>query len=283
MTRRNSSVDNLKQPIRQATAQPWFEHLTRLGFVAKGVVYLIVGLLAAQAAIGAGGRTTNTTGALQEIIVQPFGRLLLAIVAVGMVGYVLWRGAQTILDPEHSHQKLNAKRIVLRIGYAVSAIAYSGLALTAVKLILGAARDNRDAAKDWTARFLVQPFGQWLVGLVGAIVVLVGVSYLYQASTAKFQRKFNLEQMSHTERVWTKQFGRVGIAARGIVFSVIGIFLIMAALDFDPNEAVGLGGALAVLAAQPFGPWILGLVALGLIAYSIYSFIEARYRQIVHN
>lgn len=283
MTRQNSSVHHLKQPIRQATAQPWFEHLTRLGFAAKGVVYFVVGLLAAQAALGAGGRTTNTTGALQEIIAQPFGRLLLAIVAFGMVGYVLWRGAQAILDPEHSQQKLNAKRVVLRIGYAISAIAYSGLALTAVKLILGGARDNRDATHDWTARLLAQPFGQWLVGLAGAIVVLVGVSYLYQASTAKFQRKFNLEQMSHAERFWTKRFGQFGIAARGIVFSVIGMFLIMAALDLNPNEAVGLGGALAILAAQPFGFWILGLVALGLIAYSIYSFIEARYRQIVHS
>jgi hypothetical protein len=125
--------------------------------------------------------------------------------------------------------------------------------------------------------------GQWLVGLAGAIVLGVGVSYFYQAYTAKFQRHFKLNQMSSTERKWAKRLGRFGIAARGVVFCIIGLFVVIAALRSDATQVKGLGEALAVLAQQPYGAWILGTVALGLIAYSIYSLIEARYRSLVRS
>ena len=116
--------------------------------------------------------------------------------------------------------------------------------------------------------------------VVGLIVIGVGISYFYQAYKAGFQRHFNQHQMSATERNWAKWMGQFGIAARGTVFCIIGIFLILAALHANAGEARGLDGALAALAQQPFGPWLLGIVALGFIAYSIYSLIEARYRRI---
>lgn len=280
MTRHNSPGNPVRQPLQQATTSPWFERLARLGFAAKGAVYFVVGLLAAQAAVGVGGQTTDSEGALQAIVTQPFGKFLLSIVALGILGYVLWRVVEAIFDPEHAGEELNAKRIAKRLGYAFSALVYAGLAFTAVKLILGTGGGGGDSTQDWTARFLAQPFGQWLVGLGGLIVVGVGLSYFYQAYTAKFQRKFKQHQMSPTEQKWAKRVGQFGIAARGIVFTIIGIFLILAAIQSDASQARGLGGALAALAQQPFGPWLLGLVALGLIAYSIYSLIEARYRQI---
>lgn len=282
MPRRNSPTEVLQRPVRQVAAHPWFERLARLGCAAKGVVYFIVGLLAAQAAIGAGGATTDTSGALQAIVTQPFGKFLLGVVTVGIIGYVLWRSVQTVLDPEHAGQTHDAKRSLRRVGYAGSALAYTGLALTAIKLILGSGGSNGHATQDWTARFLEQPFGQWLVGLAGAVTIGVGFWHLYQAYQAKFQREFNLQEMSSTERTWTVGLGRAGIAARGVVFAVIGLFLVQAARHSDASEARGLGGALAALAQQPFGPWILGLVALGLIAYGLYSAVEARYRRIVH-
>ncbi|MBD3884068.1 DUF1206 domain-containing protein [Phormidium tenue FACHB-886] len=274
-------MPDLQQPARQVSAHPGFERLARLGYAAKGIVYFVVGLLAAQAAIGAGGKTTDTSGALQEIVVQPFGKFLLGLVAIGMVGYALWRAVQAILDPEH-RGKPDAKRLVQRIGYAFSAIAYSGLAVTAVKLILGSNASGGDATQDWTARVLAQPFGQWLVGLAGAIVLGVGISFLYQAYKAEFQREFMLSQMSRAEQNLAKRSGQFGIAARGVVFVIIGIFLILAALRSDASEVRGLGGALAALAQQPYGPWLLGIVALGLISYSLYSLVQARYRQIIH-
>jgi hypothetical protein len=280
MTRRNSPLSDIQQPARQAAAHPWVEKLARFGFAAKGIVYFVVGLLAAQAAFGTGGRTTDTSGALNTIVSQPFGKFLLALVTIGLIGYAIWRVVQAIFDPEHPGKKTETKQIAQRVGYGFSAIAYSGLALTAIRLIMGNSSGGGDSTQDWTARFMAQPFGRWLVGLAGLVVIAVGLSYLYQAYKAKFQRHFNLQLMSETERKWTKRLGQFGIAARGVVFSIIGLFLVLAALRANANEARGLGGALAALAAQPFGPWLLGIVALGLIAYSIYSLIEARYRQI---
>lgn len=274
-------IRNVQEPIRQTASHPWFEKLARFGFAAKGFVYFVIGLLALRVALGMGGETTDTAGALQEIVVQPFGKLLLALVAVGIIGYVLWRIVQTVLDPEHAGDKNDAKRAAQRIGYAFSAIAYAGLALTAFKLLTGNGGASGDSTQDWTARLLAQPFGQWLVGVAGAIALGVGFSYIYQAYKAKFQRHLKLHQMNQAERTWTKRLGQFGIAARGVVFGVIGIFLMQAARRSDASQAKGLGDALAALGQQPFGPWILGLVALGLIAYSIYSLIEARYRQFV--
>lgn len=281
MARRNSSLSDLQHPAQQVASHPWVEPLARLGYAAKGVVYFIVGVLAAQAAFTTGGKTTDTSGALTTIVNQPFGQFLLALMTIGLLGYALWRVVQTIFDPEHSSETSNAKRIVLRIGYAFSAITYAGLAWTAVKLIMGNSSSGGDTTRDWTARLMSQPFGQWLVGLAGLVVIGVGISYLYQAYKAKFQRHFNRHQMSETERKWAKWLGQFGIAARGIVFGLIGLFLVLAALHSEASEARGLGGSLATLAQQPFGPWLLGIVALGLVAYSVYSWIEARYRRII--
>ncbi|MGB3263552.1 MAG: DUF1206 domain-containing protein [Microcoleus sp.] len=282
MTRRNSPTDSIKEPVRRASAQPWFERLARLGYAAKGLVYFIVGFLAAQAAFGSGGKTTDTSGALTTIVSQPFGKFLLFLVTIGIVGYVLLRIVQTILDPEHAGEKMDAKRIATRIGYAFSGLAYAGLAVTAVKLMTGSGGSSGNSTQDWTAWFLSQPFGQWLVGFGGAVTIGIGFSYIYKAFKGKFRHNFKLHEMSNNEQTWAVRLGRLGIAARGIVFSIIGVFLIQAAKQSDASEAKGFGEALASLQQQPFGPWILGLVALGLISYGIYSVIEARYRQIMH-
>ncbi|MBD2103356.1 DUF1206 domain-containing protein [Leptolyngbya sp. FACHB-261] len=284
MTRR--PLENLKQPVAQAASNPWVERLARSGYAAKGVVYVIVGLLAAQAALGTGGKTTDTSGALQTIVTQPFGKFLLSLVTVGLLGYALWRFVQAVVDPEHANQDAGAKRWAQRFGYALSGLGYAGLALTALKLISGSgggsgsSSGGSNSTQDWTARILSQPFGQWLVGLLGAIVIGVGFSYFYKAYAGKFRREFKLNEMSDTEESWAMRVGRFGIAARGVVFTIIGGFLIQAALNSDPSQAKGLGGALASLAQQPFGPWLLGIVALGLVAYGLYSGFEARYRRI---
>ncbi|WP_414545246.1 DUF1206 domain-containing protein [Nostoc sp. CCY0012] len=282
MALRDPLPTNIKQPVRQAVSHLWVERLARLGYAAKGLVYIIVGLLAAQAAFGSGGKTTDTSGALETIVTQPFGKFLLGIVTLGLIGYALWRFVQTILDPEHSGQQMNTKRIAKRLGYAFSAIAYFSLAVTSIKIIIGSSSGDSDSVEDWTIYFLHQPFGRWLVMLVGLIVIGVGISYLYQAYQGKFRRHFKLAQMSRTEQIWAVRVGRFGITARGIVFGIIGIFIMLAAIQLDGTQARGLGGALASLAQQPFGPWILGVVALGLIAYGMYSVIEARYRHITN-
>jgi hypothetical protein len=281
MSRPDLPSDHLTAPVKQATAHPWFERLARFGYVAKGIVYFTVGLLAAQVALGMGGRTTDNEGALETIVTQPFGKFLLAIIALGMIGYALWRFVQAIFDPDNQHQKPEAKDIAKRLGYAGSGVVYVGLAFTAIKLILGAARSSGGSStQDWTARFLLQPFGQWLVGLAGLLTIGVGLYMVYYAFKAKFRSELNWQQMTPKEKKWTTWVGKFGITARGIVFSVMGVFLAKAALNSDASQAKGVGEALAVLSEQPFGRWLLGFVAFGFIAYSVYSIVDAKYHRI---
>lgn len=266
---------------QQLTQHPsvWVERLARFGYTAKGVVYSIVGLLAAQAALSTGGKTTDTQGALQAIVTQPFGKFLLGLVAIGLIGYVVWRFVQAIKDPEN--KGTDAKGLAQRLGYAVNGLIYASLALSAMQMFLGTGGSNSNSTQDWTARLLAQPFGQWLVGTIGAFVLGLGFYQFYTAYSAKFRKKLNLAQLSDTEEKWVIWISKFGLAARGIVFCVIGFFLIQAARQSDPSEARGLGEALQVLEQQPYGPWILGVVAVGLVAYGIYMVIQARYSRIV--
>jgi len=279
----HSAAQQTAAAVHQAAHQsrPWVERLARLGYAAKGVVYVVIGGLALQAALGPGGKTTDPQGALRTILRQPAGAFLLGIVALGLAGYALWRFAQAFLDAENKGR--DAKGVVKRIGYGLSGIAYTGLAVTAIGLIrgtAGAGASSGASTQDWTARFLAHPLGPWLVALTGAVVIAIGVNSLYVAATAKFMKKLGTAQMQPRERKAAEWVGRIGLAARGIVSGILGGFLIYAALRSDPNEARGLAGAWKVLAQQPFGSWLLALVALGFVAYGIYAFFEARYRRV---
>ena len=271
--------NRIEQIASLVVASPWMERLFRLGYVAKGVVYAIIGWLAASTVFGSGGRTTGTRGALRSLVNRPFGRVLLGFVAIGLSGYVLWRFVQAIMDTEN--QGTDAKGIIQRLSYAGNGSIYAGLAITAVQIIMGEVDfDNGYGSRDWTALLLAQPFGQWLVGTGGALVIGVGFYVFYQAYTAKFCRKFKLSEMSDTEKTWATRIGRFGLAARGVVYSIIGFFLIQAARQAKSKQVRGLEGALDLLARQPYGRWLLGIVAIGLIAYGLYYMVQARYRRI---
>jgi len=257
----------------------WVERLARLGYAAKGIVYAIVGVLAVQAAVGSGGKTTDTTGALGTVAAQPFGKILLILLTLGLIGYVIWSFVQAIKDPEHKSD--DAKSWARRLGYAFTGLAYGSLAISAIQLIRGSGGGGGgNSQEDWTARVLAQPFGQWLVGLTGAFIIGLGFYQFYKAYKAKFRKQMKLQEMTSTEEMWATRIGRFGEAARGIVFTIIGFFLIQAARQSDPNEVRGLDGALQALAQQPYGPWLLGIVALGLVAYGIHMGVQARYRRI---
>lgn len=254
----------------------WVERLARFGYATKGVVYVVVGILAVGVATGMGGRATDQQGALQAIGTQPFGRLLLGLIAVGLAGYALWRLFQAVADPDREGR--DARGIARRSGHGVAALGYGALAFTAGQLAL--ASGGGSSPQDWTATLLSQPFGQVLVAGVGAAVAGYGLFQMYQAYEAEFREYLNLGQMSDREETWITHGGRFGLAARGIVFGIVGVFLIQAAVSFNPNEARGLGGALQELVRQPFGPWVLGVVAFGLVAYGILMLALARYRRI---
>lgn len=258
----------------------WVERLARLGYTAKGIVYAIIGVLAVQAAFGTGGKTTDQKGALGAIAAQPFGKFLLALIALGLIGYVIWRFIEAVQDPEHKGN--DAEGLAKRLGAGISGIIYASLALSAIRLAMGssASSSNSNSTQDWTARLMSQPFGQWLVGLGGALVIGLGFYQFYKAYKAKFRKHLKLQEMSPTEETWATRLGRFGVAARGVVFVITGFFLLQAARQSNPNQARGLDGALQSLAQQPYGPWLLGIVALGLVAYGIHMGVQARYRRI---
>lgn len=277
---RTRGAEQLAQGVARK-ANPWIEPLGRAGFAAKGLVYGLVGVLALMAAFGLGGETTDAQGALEWITRAPFGRALLAAVAVGLFGYAVWRFVQAGTDTENHGS--DAQGLLARGGYAVNGAVYASLAVTAARMALGSdnSASGDQSAQDWTARLLAQPFGPWLVGAAGLVMIGLGLFQLYRAYSADFQRKLKRMEMSTAEDRWITRLGRVGFAARGLVFGLVGTFLIVAAVQTNPEEARGLAGALATLAAQPYGPWLLALVAVGLFAYGLFMLIQARYRRML--
>jgi hypothetical protein len=255
--------------------------LARLGYAVKGIVYLIIGGLALKLAIGHGGAATDQRGALQTIYEQPFGKFLLIVVGIGLIGFALWSLIQAIFDTEG--KGTNAKGIIARIGYAAVGIAYALLAFGAFQLALGTGsvgQHSSTATQDWTARLLKLPFGQGIVVIVGLIVLGVAFYLFNKGYSAKFQNRLALTGVTARWRRWVVDLGRLGYAALAVVFTIVGIFLIVAAFQHNPSKAKGLDTALQELLHQPFGPLLLAIVALGLFCYGIYSLVEARYRRV---
>lgn len=269
-----------KADAAQDAASPWIERLARLGYAAKGIVYIIVGVLAVQAAFGSGGQVTGSSGALQPLAGNSWGRIALVVIAVGLAGYVLWRFVQAALDPENKGDDKSG--IAARIGYVISGVLYGALALEAARLVIGSASGGGggSGASHWTGRLMEQPFGRWMVGLVGIGVALYGLQQLYKAWTVDFTDRLHIGGVDSHTRQWIIRSGRAGLTARGVVFGMIGFFLVQAALQYQAGEARGLGGALQTVAQQPYGPWLLGLVAIGLIGYGLFQLVKARYRGI---
>lgn len=255
------------------------ETLARFGYVAKGFVYGAIGILALLAAFSIGGKTTDTTGALQAIAAQPFGKILLALIAFGLVGYVIWRLIQAIRDPRN--KGTDVQGIFTRLGYLLSGISYSGVAVNAALLAIGSSNGGSGNSKqDWTATVMAQPMGRWLVGLAGAITIGIGFWRLYEAYKIKFRKKLSLNELSLQQQNWLVNVSRFGIGARGVVFVMIGFFVLQAAHQYNPEKVKGLDGALLTLTQQPFGKALLAAMALGLVSYAVYLLLQARYRRI---
>ncbi|HEX8284894.1 MAG TPA: DUF1206 domain-containing protein [Pyrinomonadaceae bacterium] len=282
MSRADVSLGGAEEKAEELTraARPWIERLARFGYAAKGVVYVLIGALAALGAFK-GGAPTDSRGALAEIVRQPYGRVMLSVVASGLAGYALWRVVQALRDTED--KGTSWKGLAIRFGYGCIGVVYAGLGYSAVRLILGhdAGKGSDETTKGWAATFFALPLGRWMVGLAGLCVVGFGLWQCYKAFTAKFREKWKRHEMSERARSLATRAGQVGLVSRGVVFGIIGIFLVQAALRARPEEARGISGALHALEQQPYGPYVLGAVALGLVAYGLYMFVEARYRRMI--
>jgi hypothetical protein len=253
-----------------------FEWLARAGLVARGVIYAIIGVLAVKLALGDGGKTTNQQGALETIARQPFGKLLLVLMAIGLAGYATWRLVRAALGhgPESDDDTKE------RVDGLFSGIGYALLCVTAVSLLIGSGGGGSGGPGKATGGVLDWPAGQILVVVAGLVILGVGLQQGYKGVRKKFLEDSKTEQMSETVQRSFTALGIFGHLARMVVFGLIGYFLVRAALDYDPDKAVGLDGALSRLAHASYGPTLLGIVAAGLIGFAAYSVADARYRRV---
>ena len=271
-----SPAQTAKRQGEKVARTPGFEWLSRAGFVARAAIYVIIGVLALELAVGVGGKATNQQGALQTLARQPFGKVLLVLVAVGLAGYAAWRLTRAALGhgPEGSDTGFD------RIAALGSGIVYGGLCVIAVQVLLGATGSSAAQTHDATANVLGWPAGTWLVGTAGAVLVGIGLYQGYRGLSRDFLEDAKVEQMSRKMKDAYAFLGTFGYLARMLVFALVGAFLIKAAVDYSPREAIGLDGALAKVANHSYGHVGLGVVAAGLIAFGLYSLADARYRRI---
>jgi hypothetical protein len=256
---------------RRAAHSEWLERLGRAGLAAQGVSYGLVGVLALKLAFGAGGKTTSRQGAFQTLAHDRFGKAVLIGLAIGFAGYAVWRFANALLDRKRRGD--DAPGLAKRAGELAKGLLYLGLMWSVVKVLVTAHASGGNQQKE-AAGVLGWPGGRWVVLAVGIGVLGAAGWNVYRGVTRKFE-----EQLERTPD-WVKPLGVIGLCARGVVFAVIGWFVIKAAIEFDPQKAVGLGGALAKLTHAPYGSAVLGLTAAGLLVFGAFCLAQARYRDV---
>lgn len=252
----------------------WVPPLARAGYAAKGVVYLGIGWLAASAGFR-GGEAAGSREAIATLARESAGEPVLWLIGLGLMGFVVWRLVQAFVDPEGEG---GAKRVA----FLVSGLIYAGLSVWTIQAAMergGDAAAGGGSGGGWTATLMRQPFGRWLVAAAGLAVAGYGVAELWKAYRARVADRLKPSLPSGTRR-WVVRSARIGLAARGVVMLVIGALLVAAGWTSDPSGNQGLGGALQTLREQPYGPWLLGLVGVGLAAYGAYQLVQARYRRI---
>ncbi|WP_162426458.1 DUF1206 domain-containing protein [Pontibacter pudoricolor] len=256
--------------------------MARFGLTAKGVVYCLVGILAFMAAFEIGGKSeqgSDKSGVFQFILEQSYGRILLAIIALGLLCYTIWRFIQAFKDTENKGD--NAKGIGVRIRYAFSGVVYGALAYYAAQLVLGnGGGSNGDSRQSLARELLQQPFGQWLVGIVAVGTAIAGFHQIYLAISDKYKKKVQGTGLKHEAEAMMIRAGKIGYIARGIVWLIIAYLFLKAAMNSNPKEAGGSGSAFQFLENSSYGSYLLGAVAIGLIFYGVFMFMRARYQVI---
>jgi hypothetical protein len=282
MSAQINTMEKIKETGKKAghnvAFNPIVEIMARFGYAARGLIYFVMGLLAVLLAFGTGGKTTDQQGAIATIGSQMEGRILLWLVLIGLICYSLWGLILAVLDPLHKGH--DTKGVADRIGYMFSGIAYALLVLPSYALLEGGSHPAHNGAQGaqtqhYVAKILTMPWGQWLVGISGVVVILIGFFQIYQGFKPAFERELQLVKLDAIQLKWVKRFGRFGTIARGVIFVLVGIFLFVAAYTANSSKAKGFDGALTSLMHQPYGRWLMGSIALGLIAMGIYSWFVA--------
>jgi hypothetical protein len=266
-----------RQIVHNTSTSAAMENLARFGYVVRGLVYVVIGVLALQVALGGGGALTDPQGAIAVMGTSAPGAILLYLILVGLVGYGLWGFIRAVMDPLHKGG--GVKRTLARMGYAVSGVSYVLLAVATYGLITGGAAAASSGAQtaqaqQTAATILALSWGAYAVAGVAIVIMAVGIIQI----TAGVQRKFDEQKarnpLTSGQKRWMVPVSQFGFAARGLVFALIGVFLFSAAYTHDGSKAQGIDGVLSALLVQPAGPWLLGVVALGLIAFGFFSIMS---------
>ena len=251
----------------------WFDRAARVGFVAKGVVYAIIGGFALQLAFGDGGALLGSREATHKAATTPLGDALLIALGVGLAFHALWNLVRATIDPDGRRD--SAVRIVERIGWGASGVIHGVLAVSAFQAAIG----RRGRRWSWAHEVIGWDGGRYVLMAIGLIVIGVGLFQLYQAYTVRFRRELDTARMSRTEETWALRVGQLGMVARGVVMPIVGWFLIQAGRDAAPGQVGGTGAALHEIARRPQGMFLLAVVAAGFVAYALYMGVSAKYRR----
>lgn len=262
--------------MKRLASNPLLELLERLGYAVRGTLYAVMGLLALGIALRiGGGQATDLSGSLVFLISNPFGKLVLIIIAIGLGAYSVWGFIRAIFDP--LHRGSDASGYMARLGFVTSAISYAAIVIFALRILAGSGGASGDSTQKAIASILNHPGGGAVTVIIGLVAIGVGFGQFLEAYRATFAQDLKGTEMSETERKRAIALGRFGMFARGVVFLVIGWFVVQAGIHHDPGQVQGFGGAFLFLLNQPFGRVLMGIIALGFVALGLHSFACARW------
>jgi Domain of Unknown Function (DUF1206) len=273
---RSTTAARARGTARRASDSPAAQALARAGLTARGVLYILIGWVAILVALGQTSREADQQGALQLLAGQPYGLVSLWLLGIGFAGYALWRLSEAAFGVTGEGNGAGA-----RLKSLVRALIYAFFAYLTFKIIVGPGTGSQTKKQqDLTATVMHHPGGQWLVGIVGLVIVIAGVVLVFEGIRGKFLKYLRLSQMSPRTRRLVERLGMIGTAARGAVFALAGVLVIEAAVSYQPSKAGGIDKALLTLRNQPFGEFLLIIAALGLIIFGVYGLCEARWRRV---
>ncbi|HEY0533728.1 MAG TPA: DUF1206 domain-containing protein [Actinoplanes sp.] len=272
-----SATTHVKATASRAADSKPLEYLVRGGFVCYGVIHLLFAWLALQVAFGHSGQEGDQNGALQTLAGNGFGKVLLVIIAAGMVALAIWQGFEAAVGESGPKDKT---AIAERVISGIRAIVYLWLAWTAVKIVTGANSSSAAKSQDRSSTVMAHTGGRWLVGLVGLVILGVGIGLAVYGVRKKFEKHLKTQEMRPSVRRSTRRLGMAGYAAKGVAYAIAGVLVVIAAVTYDPDKARGMDAALKTLAGHSYGPWLLGLIALGFAAFGVFCFFQAKYRKV---
>jgi hypothetical protein len=273
----SSATSQVKHTASRAADSKPLEYVARGGFIGYGIIHLLFAWILFQVAFRGSRQESDQSGALKTLAGNDLGKVLLAVIGVGMIGLAIWQAFEAAIGESGPRTKT---AIAERVVSGVRAVLYLWLAFYAFKILNGANASMAQNQQSKSATIMAHSGGRWLIGLVGLVVLGVGIGIFVYGWKKKFLEHLNTQQMSPSVRKSTTRLGMAGYLAKGVAYAIAGVLVVTAAVTFDPNKARGLDAALKTLAGHPWGVWLLSLIGLGIAAFGIFCFAQARYRKV---